>query len=298
MLKRQGNLNTVIWAIDPFEGKLKPHPFEVRSLQSWVNENGVQIQPVYMVDQNHLTVEKINSLEKAVENYLQDLGFKGNLKPEILMTADSSTEALTKRLTFYSKEIGANMIIVSSRGRKGFDRFILGSFAESLMLHSECPLYFLTHQNGTPTEQRMNKVLFSTDFSKHSEQAFDTLLEHVKFLNSEVIIYNAISLPSSSTIIPDDYCSMQEEEAKKLAEKFLEKTKPLGLKSKFVIEYVGAFPNIAPSIVDIAKRESVRFVGMASNSGRVGAIFFGSVAREVFRSNLFPVWICGPKAMN
>ncbi|MFM2225385.1 MAG: hypothetical protein RJA07_1587 [Bacteroidota bacterium] len=39
-----------------------------------------------------------------------------------------------------TKEINADLIVMGSHGRKGWDRLLMGSVAESVMRHSDCPV--------------------------------------------------------------------------------------------------------------------------------------------------------------
>jgi len=218
MLKWKPKSQIAIWAIDPFEGKLRPHRFEVRNLLAWTKATGVKIQPVYILklelsrltstEQVEVRASKIDEMESAIGDYLQEIGCTDTLAPRVLVVSEGAVENMVESLINYSDESDAKMIIVSSRGRKGFDRFIFGSFAETLLLKSTKPLYFLTHQIGTLLAER-NKVLFATDFSKNSESAFKVLLEQAKSSSSEIILYCAIALPSSLIIAPDDFYSQE-----------------------------------------------------------------------------------------
>lgn len=304
MLKLRHKSEIAVWAIDPFEGKLRPHRFEVRNLLAWTKATGGKIQPVYVLklDLSNLTsteqIEvkacKINEMEAAIGNYLQEIGCTETLAPRVLVISEGSVESMVERLVKYSDDVAAEMIIVSSRGRKGFDRFVFGSFAETLLLKSRRPIYFLTHQNGTSLAERGNKVLFATDFSKNSELAFRVLIKQAKASNSEIILYYAITLPPSLIIAPDDFCNQQELAAKSDAQNWINEANSQGVKVNLIIQYVGIPSNVAQSIIDLAKQKSARFVAMASSSGKMESLVFGSVAREVFKKNLFPVWTCGP----
>lgn len=303
MLKFRHKSEIAVWAIDPFEGKLKPHRFEVRNLLAWTKATGGKIQPVYVLklDLSNLTsteqvevkANKINEMEAAIGNYLQEIGCTETLAPRVLVIPDGSVESMVESLVKYSDDVAAEMIIVSSRGRKGFDRFVFGSFAETLLLKSTRPLYFLTHQLGTLMAERGNKVLFATDFSKNSESVFKVFLKQAKASNSEIILYYAITLPPSLIIAPDDFCNHEEESAKSEAQEWMKKANSEGIKVSLVLQYVGGPANVAQSIIDVAKEKAARFVAMASSSGKMESFIFGSVAREVFRANLFPVWTCG-----
>lgn len=47
-----------------------------------------------------------------------------------------------------AKQEGAVMIVVGSHGRRGFERFLLGSVAERVVRHAECPVLVVKHPDG------------------------------------------------------------------------------------------------------------------------------------------------------
>ncbi|MFO0747063.1 MAG: universal stress protein [Myxococcota bacterium] len=44
-----------------------------------------------------------------------------------------------------AKEEGASMIVLGSHGRRGFERFLLGSVAERVVRQAECPVLVVKH---------------------------------------------------------------------------------------------------------------------------------------------------------
>ena len=92
------------------------------------------------------------------------------------------------------------MIVVSSRGRHGTGRVLLGSFAESLLLHSRLPVLFLTHSQRAPRKGHdPGKVLFPTDLSDFSRKAFDLFLDQAKALGSEIMVHFTVDAKQAVT---------------------------------------------------------------------------------------------------
>ena len=106
--------------------------------------------------------------------------------------------------------------MVSSRGRKEFDRFVLGSIAENLLFQSHLPVIFLTHQHEPLKHISQNNILFSTDFSNHSEKAFEITLP-------------ISTIATDNVVIPDNYISSQETWAREELEKWVDKVKTIGI---------------------------------------------------------------------
>jgi nucleotide-binding universal stress UspA family protein len=309
MTKENRKPPTIVWAIDPFEGKAKPHPLEVENWMRWITETGAQLQPVYVLNlstPSHTGGEQIQydiheraRVDKAVRDYLQEVGCHSSLAPVVLSIHDLSSIAIVERVIQYSLQLGAKALIVSSRGRKGFDRFILGSIAENLLFQSPLPIIYLTHQHPPISPVTQNTVLLPTDFSAHSQKVFENFLPAAKQGGEEILLYHAVGLPVSglgeNAMISDNYFSDQEKWAKVELEKWIELAKSKGVTAHSNVEYVGISGNTASAIIEMAKKASVRFIVLASSSGKIGSVFFGSVARELFRANLFSIMAYGPK---
>lgn len=48
-----------------------------------------------------------------------------------------------EEITNFANEIGADLIVIASRGKTGLERILLGSVAESVVRHSHCSVYVL-----------------------------------------------------------------------------------------------------------------------------------------------------------
>ena len=57
-------------------------------------------------------------------------------------------------LTDHAREIGAELIVISSHGRTGLTRLFLGSVAERVVRFAPCPVLVLRDDAGTPAASR------------------------------------------------------------------------------------------------------------------------------------------------
>jgi nucleotide-binding universal stress UspA family protein len=71
-----------------------------------------------------------------IENAAKKKGVK--VKSEILDAADGQSEA--KVITEYTKKNDIELIIIGSKGRSGFKGLWIGSFTNSVIHHSTCPV--------------------------------------------------------------------------------------------------------------------------------------------------------------
>ena len=75
-------------------------------------------------------------------------------------------DAPVKTILQKAKEWGANLIVVGSHGRRGFDRWALGSVSESLAMNAPCSVevvHLLANTEGKEHERESHKSERSHD---------------------------------------------------------------------------------------------------------------------------------------
>lgn len=305
--------DVVIWAIDPFEGETKPSKAMVERFLKWAQGVNADIQPVYVlsvpkdeVDFSVLgadTNQYAESAKRAAVQYLTDLSLvEAVFPPKIILSGNATRMHEAKRLLEYVDILQSPWIIVSSHGRKGFNRLVFGSFAENLLHQANCPVLFLTHLAATDESKPTQKaVLFPTDFSENSKLAFREFLSLARRLEFEVVLYHSITLPSiispgwSTPGFPSSYFSEQEKWAKQEAKVLLDMARVQAVQARFIVKDDGNETKTGNAILEAAEKEGVQLIVMSSRSGAFESFLAGSTARDVFRANRYPVFIYGPK---
>ena len=302
-----------IWAIDPEEQLTVPNSNALRLMLDFAEEQGLAIQPAYVFrlskDSRHSTavLDDIALIREDLEKYLVSLGVQNDcLPPEVLIQAEGSGSGRVTELLDFADRRRAAFFIVSSHGRSGLPRMMFGSFAENLLYKAEQPVLFLNPAGrGTrAVESAQKKILFPTDFSPASKSALKDLLLQAVRTHSQVILYYSISLPLVSTTgfemgvsVPDDYFIDYEKWAKEESERWRLDFAETDVPFEICIESHGADAQTASHIIDAAKRLGVGMIALASVSGKLTTFVAGSVARQVMRENLFPLFVYGPQAL-
>lgn len=84
--------------------------------------------------------EKMGELTKAVE----EAG--GDITETHLRIDDSQTPGNeAEHITGVAEELGADLIVVGSRGLGGLKRALMGSVSESIVRHAHCPVLMMRH---------------------------------------------------------------------------------------------------------------------------------------------------------
>jgi nucleotide-binding universal stress UspA family protein len=298
----------IIWAIDPFTQEsdiFKSAGWCVRAL---VKSERAQVLPVFVwtappahpsqaPDPAAFQALQKEGQEK-VDRVLSRIEIPGIQPFRVLANPSFTVREEARALVAFAKEQGAELIVVSSHGRKGVKRLFLGSFAETLTLVSDVPL--MTVHPGWKRVPELKTILFPTDFSDESLQAFDRVLDFAAPRKSRILIfskdsptiYPTFDLAFSAYNYQEELFEEERAANQKAASVLVEKAKKRGLKAEAVFDR-SRKGSVAKAVLARAKKEGA-LIALASQSGPVAAALLGSTTRQILREAEQPVWVIHP----
>lgn len=289
----------IVWAFDPFEDDLQLPASSVAGLLGRLQESDGAVYPVYVHTPVVGAAVDLVAIEAAMAERLKQMGARTEA-PQILTNTERSLALGVETLLRHAKELGAQLFLVSSHGRRGLKRMTFGSFAETLLISSHIPLLFLNRYE-LPPQAMPGRVLWASDFSSYCEKAFFDFLDRAKGLCEDVIIYhdvnfliNLFGYEAASGVggsVSAEWVEDQEKWAKQEAALWKDEAIRRGLTATTV---VGGAYDVSRSILKEAQERGAGWIALASQSGPVASMLLGSHARDLIRSGTFPVWIYGP----
>jgi nucleotide-binding universal stress UspA family protein len=190
------------------------------------------------------------------------------------------------------------LIVMTTHGRSGIQRWVLGSVADKV-LHGSTNHLFLIHTNDQARaggEAPLKKVIVPLDGSPLAETVLPYVFDLAKKMRLEVIFVRAYALPTSTAdeyeTYSDELISQIEADAQDyLAEKVRE-AKAKGLENVSSVVNIGYG---AEEIITLARKTPDNFVAMCTH-GRSGIKrwVLGSVTDRVVRHSGDPVLIIRP----
>jgi len=108
-----------------------------------------------------------------------------------LMRADDVRRAIVTE----AQAVGADLLVMGSHGRGGFERLFLGSITEKIVRHSPCPVLVVPHRADAPHGGRFHRIVCGIDFSPASLQAFRYAVHLAATEGAEVTLIHAIEVP-------------------------------------------------------------------------------------------------------
>lgn len=297
-----GHAVPALWAVDPFEAELLPNPSALESAKLFLGGSLEKLLPVYVhrSPETGVSAEDMTEIANAI---LRPLGLPVQRSVRVVTARDTSRWRQIEELLQVAREERASMILVSSHGRAGMGRMVLGSFADALLQQSPIPVWFLPRHGAHELKPR--RLLFATDFSDRCREVYHAFLDSARASAEEVILYHVASLPLDGAsacasvgalgAIPEGFIETMTENAWERARSWVEDTRRRGVLAPVRPEIDPGCGRIGEGILRFAYREGVSLIGMASRSGPWERTLFGSSVRLVVRDQIFPVWVCGPR---
>ncbi len=303
-----------VWALDAFEEGASS-PIEVaKLLAKLTRERASEFEPVYILDLPALRLNPdprmsvgplsqfIPAAEKALDRRLSGVRGIDLAPPRVLVQKGISLVDSVRRLNRYCSTIGARTIVVGTHGRKGLERAVLGSFAETLVQNAAVPVLVVP---AGKTRETISEVLFPTDLSRESEALLSEAIRVSRNLGAKLVVFHHIAHPVEALaqtgvfllgggwVTVPEFASSREAVRRKRAEAWLERVRKEGVEAE--LELQSSPKSDASAILEEIRRRSTGLVLMGTRSGPLRSVFIGSVARQVIRECPCPVWVVRAK---
>lgn len=298
------NIAKVILAVDAFAEDDVLTRKMVRLVSAVAAGRKISVEPVYVINPEDLTLAGIfegrvdefrRAVEEQVYGQLQGLKLSGLRPATVLLASSISTRGAVQTLLSYAEETGTELIAVGTHSRKGLKRLVLGSFAETLSLHSRIPLLVVNPKQHF-VKSRCAHVLFPTDFSTASREGLRKVVAQLGPEVKKITLFHQLESvplfsiePLASLPSPDSFVERENEAKEKLGGRWKQSLVKQGIKCDVVLNARSV--SVAKAILSEARRAKAGIIAMVSQSGPFESWLLGSTTRRVLRDSAYPVWI-------
>jgi nucleotide-binding universal stress UspA family protein len=313
----QISLKHVIWAVDVFEQNTKMQRLAARALKELVKRTHAKVDLVYVLklDESDLSIaggfsQPSRAKEVAAEalrRMIADCGFdqkKNEITGQVLSqdTVSLGFDHRVDPLVEYVKNVGADSILVSTHGRTGIRRVLLGSFAEMLLLRSPVPVFTIG-----PKIKRVyscQRLIFPTDLSPSSKFLFKKVVKMARELSSHLYLYHCASNPvepilqSGIYLLSGSWVPLYPNFGDDIDQKIrrVQAWTRWALMQGVYTEYIihATTGSLSEAINSIAKEKKAGLILLEKQSGPISSALLGSIVRQVVRHSPCPVLTLKP----
>lgn len=243
--------------------------------------------------------EAVSALKERTQQYVDQVAMTfagGSVGVETSVVVGHPAQAIVQEATAKHD----SLIVMSTHGRTGLGRWLLGSVADKVLHATDAPLLLVHGRDDSPSEgsAHISEVLLPLDGSTEGEQALTPAMELAKAMGVPLHLIRSVALTGSylgDLGGSEGFAGLDSvfEAAEQEAEEYL-RTKTAQVQQMGVPEVTGtALQGFAASqIIDFAtgRKASITVMSSHGRSG-IGRWLLGSVTDRVVRHSTEPVLI-------
>ncbi|MFN2276032.1 MAG: universal stress protein [Candidatus Promineifilaceae bacterium] len=232
--------------------------------------------PLLYEEMNRLGEDEALAYLRSIRNELPDPG-----KADIVCQVGSAADSILQ----YSMENDVDLIVMSSHGRSGINRWVYGSVAERIMSQAPCPTLIINARQSS-REGAPSKILVPLDGSGLAEQALHPALDLAQLLDAELYLLSVTTsgeLRIETASEAGAFADIENGEVVKAKDYLQDLAENLDYqKVNYDVEIASG--SVAEAIMDYAAENGMELIIMSSH-GRTGLKrwVYGSVAEKVLR---------------
>jgi nucleotide-binding universal stress UspA family protein len=243
------------------------------------------------------------AVRKSEREYLRRVAARIKANGAIQLATPTLTGPPAVALADYAREVGVDLVVMTTHGRGGLQRAWLGSVADRLVRSLEIPLLLIrpNEAEATPSEPGLEEILIPLDGSRRAEAAIPTALGVATLFGARLALIQAVEPVAMLVDVPmtvpraldDELTSLRRREAQDYLDSLAERLSPSGVETRAsAVLAAGAFEGIQAA----ARSPTVGMIAIATQGrGGLRRLVLGSVADKLVRMGELPVLVTRPR---
>jgi nucleotide-binding universal stress UspA family protein len=104
-----------------------------------------------------------------------------------------------------ARTLPADLIVMGTHGRRGFEHLMLGSVAEKVLRNATCPVMTVPPRAATAARLPFRRLLCPVDFSEASIEALQVAFPLAEEADAELTILNVVDWPDDETFLVEAF---------------------------------------------------------------------------------------------
>jgi nucleotide-binding universal stress UspA family protein len=243
------------------------------------------------------------AMRKVERDYLATLRVRLRKSSGLQISAVTMDGPTGQTLAKYVKEIGADLVVMSTHGRGWLRGAWLGSVADHLIRSLKIPVIVVRAREGAGAlaeAPKIREILVPLDGSRLAEAALAPASDIAELFGAELLLVQVVWPVSAGNLLPVPFPSGYDNEIvgvrRKETQEYLDgvvndlQERGVGVKATVVVGH-----NVAEALLDLAHPQRIDLVVIATHGrGGVQRLLLGSVADKLIRGAGPPVLVVRP----
>ena len=240
-------------------------------------------------------------LRKSQREYLRGVSARTKGEQQIQVATAMLDGSPAPALRDYIRDVGVDLVVMTTHGRGGIQRAWLGSVADQLVRSLETPLLLIRPKEGAAAAPRVKEILVPLDGSRRAEAALPAAVSLASLLGARLALVQAVQPLVIVTDPPmrfprgfdEELTALRRREAQDYLDGIAEQVTGLGVPaSGAAVLGAGAFDTIQAA----AHAPATGMVALATHGrGGLRRLVLGSVADKLVRAGELPVLVTRPR---
>jgi len=250
---------------------------------------------VHVLNVADTTRESVTQLQGRVVDTLEQAGAE-TVREAATRASDRGVPTVTevlqgepyRTIVDYAETYDIDLVIMPTHGRRGLERFLLGSTTERVVRRSEVPVLTIRPDEDVTVRYPYRNVLIPTDGSDPANAALDVGLDVAGAADAAVHLLSVVDVTSLGVDVRADIqTATLEESAHEIVDTAAERATADGIDPTTAVEFGGSVPRVVRSYVAANDVDLV----VVGTHGRTGfdRYVLGSVAEGLVRTAPVPV---------
>jgi nucleotide-binding universal stress UspA family protein len=231
------------------------------------------------------TVEDLRECQKSTERFVANVGYP--------VRAAAVEAVVVDEIVKWAAELPADLIVIGTHGRSGFDRLFLGSVTERVLAKAPCPVLTIPPRspNVAPATPLFRNILCPIDFSPSSLSALKYAESLSREPGTKLTMLHVVErapafqlVTSSATGASDDPRVVLKESRERL-----HRVNPQAKGRADMVNELISVGHAGDEILSAAGTGNIDVIVMGAHAGHAGLLGFGSTTARVIRRATCPV---------
>ena len=241
------------------------------------------------------------TLRKSQREYLRGVAVRIKGEQSIQVATAMLDGPPAPALRDYVRDVGVDLVAMTTHGRGGIQRAWLGSVADQLVRSLEIPLLLIRPKDGAVAAPRVQEILVPLDGSRRAEAGLPAAVAMALVLGARLALVQAVQPVVTVTDPPtpfprefdEELMTLRRREAQDYVDGIAEQVNRLGVSASGAAVLGGsAFDTIQAA----AHAPATGMVALATHGrGGLRRLVLGSVADKLVRAGELPVLVTRPR---